>query len=77
MGHRPAPPVGGGAVCLAMLLALGLVLWGLIQRFRGSAPEAGDTPEARRDDQAEGLLAIGSGLLLALAVLAFWWLNRA
>ncbi len=59
------------------LLALGLVLWGLIQRFRGSAPEAGDTPEARRDDQAEGLLAIGSGLLLALAVLAFWWLNRA
>ena len=45
--------------------------------FRGSAPEAGDTPEARRDDQAEGLLAIGSGLLLALAVLAFWWLNRA
>ena len=42
----------------------------------GSAPEAGDTPRARRDDQAEGLLAIGSGLLVALALLAFWWFNR-
>lgn len=59
-----------------LLLALGLVLWGLIQRFRGSAPAAGDTPQARRDDQAEGLLAISSGVIVALGVLAFWWFNQ-
>ena len=58
------------------LVAPGLVLWGLIQRFRGSAPAAGDTPQARRDDQAEGLLAISSGVIVALGVLAFWWFNQ-
>ena len=59
-----------------VLLSLGLVVWGLIQRFRGSPPEAGDTPEARRDDQAEGRLAITSGVILALLVLAYWWFTR-
>ena len=59
-----------------VLLSLGLVVWGLIQRRRGSPPEAGDTPEARRDDQAEGMLAITSGVILALLVLAYWWFTR-
>ena len=44
------------------LVAPGLIPWGLIQRFRGSAPTAGDSPEARTADRAESLPA-------------FWWLG--
>jgi hypothetical protein len=54
-------------------VAAGLIAWGLIQRFRGSPPAQGNSPRARSDDQAEGLVAIASGVVMALSVLAYWW----
>ncbi|MCA0327242.1 MAG: hypothetical protein LCH89_16820 [Proteobacteria bacterium] len=53
------------------LLGASLVAWGLIQRFRGSAPECGSSPEAIDQDHAEGLAAMCSGLLMLLTVALF------
>lgn len=56
-----------------IVLGLGMVAWGLIQRFRGSTPDGGKTPDDIDEDHAEGMLAISSGLVILLGVAAYWY----
>ncbi len=58
------------------LLGLGLILWGLIQRFRGSPPDVSTTATANQidADQAEGLLAVCTGVALLITAGAFRYL---
>ena len=59
------------------LLGLGLVAWGLIQRFRGSTPLIGTTDNAIDEDHAESLLCACAGIGLLLTAAAFWYLASA